>query len=331
MIGSNASAAYSSSLSSSSCAVCSATAAATSWPGAGQRITIDVKNDAFRKISSLSLEFFQKTTTGELIARIETDGVALNNFLKMGLSDLVKEPSVIFFSLAVMFWIDWKFTLISLAFAPLCIVPSRIVAKKLKDLGRRDFAANVGQANVTMESFQNIRITKAYALEDVHAQAFLKTGLRSAYFALKSTQSREMLSPIVQTLSSFGISTVLLYAVWTNAGFDTITAFIAALFVFSASVKKLNNIGVYFIQLSLALERLMALFKLQPSVREIENPVAMTGFTRGIEFKNVGFSYGEGPVLDNISFSIARGPAARARRRKRLRQKLAAQSLLPLL
>jgi len=273
----------------------------------GQRITIDVKNDAFRKISSLSLEFFQKTTTGELIARIETDGVALNNFLKMGLSDLVKEPSVIFFSLAVMFWIDWKFTLISLAFAPLCIVPSRIVAKKLKDLGRRDFAANVGQANVTMESFQNIRITKAYALEDVHAQAFLKTGLRSAYFALKSTQSREMLSPIVQTLSSFGISTVLLYAVWTNAGFDTITAFIAALFVFSGSVKKLNNIGVYFIQLSLALERLMALFKLQPSVREIENPVAMSGFNRGIEFKNVGFSYGEGQVLDDISFSIARG------------------------
>src|ERR1700683_4537463 len=50
----------------------------------GQRITNAVKNDAFRKVSSLSLDFFQKNTTGELIARIEMDGAALNNFLKLG-------------------------------------------------------------------------------------------------------------------------------------------------------------------------------------------------------------------------------------------------------
>jgi subfamily B ATP-binding cassette protein MsbA len=273
----------------------------------GQRITVDVKNDAFRKISSLSLDFFQKTTTAELIARIETDGVALNNFLKMGLSDLVKEPSVIVFSLGVMFWIDWKFTLISLAFAPLCVIPTRMVAKKVKDLGRRDFATNVGQASVTMESFQNVRITKAYSLENVHAQAFLKSGQRSAYFSMKSTQSREMLNPIVQTLSAMGISAVILYAVWTNAGFETITAFIAALTVFGASVKKLNGIGVYATQLTLALERLMALFALQPTVREPEHPVTMGPFTRSLEFHNVGFSYGDGPVLDNISFTLARG------------------------
>jgi len=273
----------------------------------GQRITIDVKNDAFRKISSLSLDFFQKTTTAELIARIETDGVALNNFLKMGLSDLVKEPSTIFFTLGIMFLINWKFTLISLAFAPLCVIPTRMVAKKVKELGRRDFAANVGQASVTMESFQNVRITKAYSLEDVHAQAFLKSGQRSAYFTMKSTQSREMLNPIVQTLSAMGISAVLLYAVWIHCDFDTITAFIAALFVFSGSVKKLSGIGFYFTQLSLALERLMALFKLQPTVREAEHPVAMRGFTRGLEFRNVGFSYGEAPVLDNISFTLKRG------------------------
>jgi len=273
----------------------------------GQRITIDVKSDAFRKVSSLSLDFFQKYTTGEIINRIEADGTSLNNFLKLGLSDMVKEPSVIFFTLGLMFWINWKFTLISLAFAPLCIVPTRLVAKKVKELGRRDFAASVGQANVTLESFQNVRITKAYALEDIHAQAFLKTGQRSAHFTMKSTQSREMLNPIVQTLSAMGISAVLLYAVWTHCSFDVITTFIGALFVFSASVKKLNGIGFYFTQLSLALERLMALFKLEPSVREAEHPVAMGGFARSLEFRNVCFSYGEAPVLDDISFTLERG------------------------
>jgi subfamily B ATP-binding cassette protein MsbA len=209
--------------------------------------------------------------------------------------------------LGFMFLIDWKFTLISLAFAPLCVIPTRRVAQKVKELSRRDFAVNVGQANVTMESFQNARVTKAYALEDVHARAFLESGRRSAHLNMKSIQSREMLGPIVQTLSAMGISAVLLYAVWTKCDFDTITAFIAALVVFSGSVKKLSSIGFYFTQLSVALERLMALFKYQPTVREAEHPVAMRGFTRALEFRNVSFSYGEAPVLDNVSFTLKRG------------------------
>jgi len=273
----------------------------------GQRITNDVKHDAFRKVSSLSLDFFQKTTTNELINRIELDGAALNNFLKLGLSDMVKEPSTILFMLGFMFLINWKFTLISLAFAPLCIVPTRLVARRIKDLARKDFAANVGQGSITLESFQNVRITKAYGLEEVHGQAFYKTGLRSARFNMKSTQSREMLNPTVQTLNSLGISGVLLYAFWTHCSFADLIIFLGALVSFFTPFKKLNNLGVYITQLSVALERLMALFNLQPTVRETANPVIFTAFTSGIEFHKVGFSYGDSPVLEEISFLLPRG------------------------
>ena len=273
----------------------------------GQRITNDVKSDAFRKISSLSLDFFHRTTTSELIARIETDGANLNNFLKLGLSDLIKEPITILSVLGMMLLIDWKFTLISLAFLPLCIVPTRLVTRKIKELGRRDFANNVGQANITMESFQNVRITKAYSLEEVHAQAFFKSGQRSAYYNMKSIQSREMLGPIVQTLNAMGISAVLLYAVWMHRTYADIVSFIVALGLFFGPFKKLSGLGVYLTNLTISLERLMALFKLQPSVREAENAVAMSDFTRSIEFRNVSFSYGDGPVLDKVSFKLARG------------------------
>ena len=273
----------------------------------GQRITNDVKSDAFRKISSLSLDFFQKTTTNELINRIEADGTALNNFLKMGLSDLVKEPSTIACLLVAMLVINWKFTVISLIFTPLCLIPTRMVTKRVKELGRRDFTTSVGQGSIAMESFQNVRITKAYGLETVHGEMFRKNGQRSAYFNMKSTQSKAMLNPIVQTLSAMGISAVLLYALWINSGFDTIIPFLGMLFMFSTSVKKLNVIGVYYTQLSIALERLMTLFKLQPSVREAENPVPMGDFRQQLEFRKVGFSYGEAPVLDDISFVLKRG------------------------
>jgi subfamily B ATP-binding cassette protein MsbA len=273
----------------------------------GQRITNDVKTDAFRKISTLSLDYFMKTPTGEIITRIETDSIALNNFLRMGLSDLVKEPATIVCVLAFMLKINWKFTLISMIFTPLCIIPARIVARKIKELGRRDFGANVGQSSVTLESFQNVRITKAYALEEVHAAQFRKNADRSARFVMKSIQSREMLNPAVQALSAVGISAVLMYALSTGCDFDTIAAFIGAVFVFGSSVKKLNTIGIYYTQLSLALERMHQLFSLDPSVKEIANPVPMRGFTLGLEFRNVGFSYGDAPVLQDINFTLARG------------------------
>jgi subfamily B ATP-binding cassette protein MsbA len=273
----------------------------------GLRITNDVKTDAFRKISSLSLDYFQRTTTNELISRIETDGANINTFLKLGLSDLVKEPATIISLLAAMLLFDWKFTLISLAFLPICIVPTRLVTRKIKELSRQDFTTNVNQGSMTLESFQNVRITKAYALEGVHAENFRKTGLRSAYYNIKSTQSREMLNPVVQALFALGVSAVLLYAVWTKCPFSVLGAFMVALILFMGSFKKLNGVGVYLIQLSVSLERLMGLFALQPSVKEPAHPVPLTDFKRSLEFSEVSFSYGDGTVLDKVSFILARG------------------------
>jgi ABC-type multidrug transport system fused ATPase/permease subunit len=207
----------------------------------GLRITNDVKTDAFRKISSLSLDYFQKTTTQELIARIEADGASLNNFLRMGMSDLVKEPSTI-----------------------VCLLISMLIFN-------------------------------------------CKGAERSAYYSLKTIQSREMLNPIVQVFSTFAITLVLLYAFWTNTNAATIAAFLLSLGLFGASVKKINVIGVYWNQLSVSLDRLLALFALQPSVKESPNALPMAAFSRSIDVRNVTFSYGDAPVLQDISFSLARG------------------------
>jgi subfamily B ATP-binding cassette protein MsbA len=271
------------------------------------RITNDVRGDAFRKVSSLSLDFFQRTATNELITRVDSDSARLSDFLRLGLSDLVREPATIFSVLVMMLWIDWKFTVISLIFIPLCFIPTRMVARKVKELGKLDFANSIAQGGISLESFQNARITKAFGLEEAHAQAYRKASDRSTYYNMKSVQSRGLLAPVIGTLSGMGISAVFIYAVWINCPFPTISSFVIALVMFQGSFKKLSGMGVYFTQLTLALERLMALFKLQPSVREAEHPVAMTGFTRAIEFRHVGFSYGEAPVLQEISFTLLRG------------------------
>jgi ABC-type multidrug transport system fused ATPase/permease subunit len=111
----------------------------------------------------------------------------------------------------------------------------------------------------------------------------------------------------VQTLNAMGISVLLLYAFWTKDSFINVAIFIGALMSFYTPFKKLNGIGVYLTQLSVSLERLMALFKIEPSVREAIRPAVMNDFSDRLEFRDVCFSYGDAPVLDNVSFTLRRG------------------------
>jgi len=274
---------------------------------AGLRIVNDVKVDVFRKISSLSLDFYHKHTTAELMSRINDDTGALSQCLRLGLSDLIKEPSTIFILFIWLLVFDWKLTLISIAFIPLCIVPVRLISQRIKSQGRQDNTAYVQQAGLAMESFQNVRVTKAYELGDQHAQLFRKSGDRAAHFFLKTTQARSTLNPLLETISSFGIGAVVIYAVWANIGVKILGSFLISIVFFNTSFKKLSNIQVYFSQAGLAMERLMALFQIQPSVHDAAQPRVMSDFARDIEFKKVGFSYGDGPVLDGVSFNLARG------------------------
>ena len=120
-----------------------------------------------------------------------------------------------------------------------------------------------------------------------------------------------------------GISAVLLYAFWTHSSFANLSLFLVALIMFYSPLKKLSGIGVYLTTLTISLERLMSLFALVPSVREPEQPVPLPDFTRGLEFHHVGFTYGDGPVLEDVSFRLERGRrlglAGRKRGRARAR------------
>jgi subfamily B ATP-binding cassette protein MsbA len=274
---------------------------------AGQRISNDVKEDVFRKINTLSLDFFHQHTTAELMSRINDDTGALNSCLRLGLSDLVKEPATIFTLFATLLLIDWKLTVLAMIFAPLCIVPTRIISRRIKAQGRQDNVAYVQQAGVAMESFQNVRVTKAYDLAPEQTRLFRKAGDRASHFIIKTVQARAMLNPIVETLNAFGMGAVLIYAIWSGIGVKVLGAFLFALLSFYQPFKKLSTIQVYFTQAGLAVERLMGIFQVEPTVREPVTPRELPHFHEALEFRHVGFSYGDGPVLDNISIAIPHG------------------------
>ena len=158
-----------------------------------------------------------------------------------------------------------------------------------------------------MESFQNVRVTKAYELVDEHVRHFCKAGDQATYFVMKTVQARATLNPLIETINAVGIGVVLVYAIWAHIGVKVLGSFLFALVMFYAPFKKLSSVNVYFLQAGLAMERLMAIFRQQPSVRDTLNPIPFDSFTHSIEFQDVSFSYGDGIVLNGINFSLRRG------------------------
>ena len=275
-----------------------------SW--AGQRISNDIRVDVFRKISSFSLDFYHRHTTAELINRVNDDPGAVNTCLRMGLSDLIKEPSTIVVLFVTLLYIDWKLTVLALFFIPLCVIPTRIVSKRVKAQGREDNLAFVQQTNTAVEAFQNVRVTKAYDLGEEQAQLFRKWGNRAGHFVMKSTQSRAMLNPIIETLNAFGMGAVILYAIWMGVKIEVLSSFLLALVLFFQPFKKLSTVQVYFNQAGLAIERLRVLMAEEPNVPEPAQPRALAPFHHSLNFQDVSFSYGDGPVLDRINVELPR-------------------------
>jgi len=152
-----------------------------------------------------------------------------------------------------------------------------------------------------------VRVTKAYNLVETQAQLFRKWGNRAGHFVMKATQSRAMLNPVIETLNAFGMGAVILYAIWLGVKIDVLAAFLLALVLFFQPFKKLSTVQVYFTQAGLAIERLMALMAEEPNVPEPAHPREMAPFARSLEFRDVSFSYGDGPVLDRINVEVPRG------------------------
>ena len=97
-----------------------------------ERVVNDLRVEVLRKLSSLSLDYFNKATTGDLITRVNGDTSMLQRCLNAGLGDLIKEPVTIVGLVVGLFLIDWQLTLMVLVFFPLVIVPIVILGKKVR-------------------------------------------------------------------------------------------------------------------------------------------------------------------------------------------------------
>jgi subfamily B ATP-binding cassette protein MsbA len=280
----------------------------TNW--AAVRAIADLRTRLFDHLQNLSLSFFSKARTGDLIARVINDTYALHSVIANFLGSVIKEPITIVTLLVVLLAKPEtrRLTLISVLVLPACIVPITMYARRVRKSARRmqDHLADL--SSLMHESFTGNRIIKAYNLEQTVLSQFVGLTRKFIGQMMRVVRANEIPSQITEFLGVLGISLVLLYVILKNPVTPgDFMQFILSILLMYKPIKALTRLHNQLHQAASASHRVFELLEEKPTVVEAANPLPLKAANADIEFENVDFNYETKPVLRNINLTIKAG------------------------
>ena len=272
----------------------------------------DIRNQMYRKITSLSLGFFSEERKGDLIARMSGDVQEVEGSIMSSLDMLFKNPVLIIAYFITLVVVSWQLTLFTLIFVPLFGWFMRYVGRRLKQNSIKAQALWSDTMSQVEETLGGLRIIKAFCAEDKMNARFDKVNSAYRNDIMKVNIRQQLAHPMSEFLGTVMIVIVLWFGgmlVLNNQVMQgpTFIYYLVILYSIINPLKDFSRAG-YNIPKGLAsMERIDKILKAEIDIKEKENPVHISSFEHQIEFRDVSFRYGEQWVLRHINLTIRKG------------------------
>jgi ATP-binding cassette, subfamily B, bacterial MsbA len=284
------------------------------WSAA--RAIANLRTQLFAHLQNLSLSFFSKAKTGDLISRITNDTQVLYGIAGNSLAALVRDPVTIVVLVILLLSQQPLLTGISLVVLPICFGPIIVYGRKVRKSARA-MQGHISELTSLMhESFTGNRIIKAYNLEETVLVQFRETMKKYLGHIMRVIRSNEIPSQLTEFLGGVGVALVLIYiGVQTNsAKAGDFLAFVLAIVMIYPSLKSLTKLHNQINQAAAASQRVFELLETSTTVLEPAHPVPLNAKRADIHFHNIEFAYpirdaaeAEKPVLRNVNLTVKAG------------------------
>ena len=275
-------------------------------------IVRDIRNQLYRKITSLPLGFFSDERKGDIIARMTGDVGEVESSIMSSLDMLFKNPILIIFYFSALLFISWQLTLFTLIFVPIFGWFMGVVGRKLKQNSIKAQSLWSDTMSQVEETLGGLRIIKAFCAEDKMNERFDR--INSSYrTAVQRVNIRQQLA---HPMSEFLGTVLIIIVLWVGGVLvldkqmlsgPTFIYYLVMLYSIINPLKEFSKAG-YNIPKGLAsVERIDKILKAEDTIKEPENPVHIKSFEHQIEFRQVSFKYGEQWVLKDINLVIEKG------------------------
>lgn len=277
----------------------------------GQVIIKDIRTRLYRHLLKLRLKFFDNTPIGRLVTRNVSDIETLADVFSEGLAAIIGDLLQIVTILGVMFYIDWKLTLVSLSTLPLMIISTYVFKEKIK-VTFNDVRNAVSNLNSFLqEHITGMNIVQIFNREQREYEKFKEINKEHSAAHIRSVLYYSVYFPVAEIIQAIGIGLVVWYGAVGVLGMDLqIGILISFIMYLQLFFRPIRMIADRFNTLQMGVVSSSRIFKLLASTEHIANegsfkPEKIQG---NIKLENVWFAYNdEEYVLKDISFEVKRG------------------------
>jgi len=277
-----------------------------------ERIQADLREELYSHLHTLSLSFFTRMSTGEVMTRTVGDPSIVGNSVVDLFRNGLREPLTMMSLAGLLFLLSWKLALLSLVVFPLALYPILQFGRRMRKRGGQLLQRSTELATLLQETVAGIRIVKAFAMEDYERERFRQHNERVFRAILRTNVVDSLTHPVMETLGAFGVAlTIALggYSVLTGSltpgAFVTFLAALGSFYQPLRRVSQLNNTVQTGIS---ALERIFSLLDTHSEVAEAADAAVLPPLGDRIVFEEVRFAYDtDQPVLECVSFEAKLG------------------------
>jgi ABC-type multidrug transport system fused ATPase/permease subunit len=278
----------------------------------GQWVANDLRLRIYQHLHRLSLRYYDHARIGTLVSTITSDVATIQDFASSSTLDIVIDLLTIVFMVGLMFWLDWDFTLIAVAFTPVLLLFVFRFKKALKEATRAVRIRQSDVLSIVQRGLGSIKVTKAFGRQDLELAHLEAASHATVEAALRARKIKSLLSPMVAIVVAIctaivlwkGTSLIIAGAMTAGA----LTVYLAYLKMFFKPVKDLASMTSTIAQTAVALERIQNILSADEVIQERPGAIDPGRVRGAISFDRVSFGYDrDEQVLHEVSFDIEPG------------------------
>jgi ABC-type multidrug transport system fused ATPase/permease subunit len=282
----------------------------TGW--VGERILADLRIALFRHLQRLSLGFYERTRAGVIISRLTNDVEAIDQLVTDGVTSLVQNSLTLIGTAILLFVLDWRLALATLAVIPLMGIAT-VIFRVRSTRAYRAVRERLGLVTATLaEDIAGMRVVQAFTRERANTRNFKAVTERYRDSNMETVVLNALYFPFVDLLSSIALAVVLGYGghLYFNGDVTLGTLFAFMLYVqnFFDPVQQLSQLYNTFLSATAALDKIMDVMEEEPEVLDRPGAQPLPHVEGRVVFDRVRFGYGLGPeVLHELDLDVPAG------------------------
>ena len=280
-----------------------------------QSLIVKLRQQLFDHLVNLSLTFFTRSKTGDLISRFTNDLHVFQNMLQVGVTGPFRDIPQFFLLLSIMFYRSWQLAFVTMILIPVAVFFIQIFGQRNKIAVSKRQISFGGLSSLLVETISGVRVVKAFGMEKYESKRFKAANDDLYKNHMRSVMIDSYSYPIIEIIGAAAGATIVAYGGYLIIN-DQITpgdftSFVISFFMLNEPVKKLNGFNLKLQEGFAAVRRIFDILDIEDEIVTSPNAKKITGFNQEINLNIKAFHYPDKdePAVRDFQLKVQKGEA----------------------